>query len=398
MENETKFTAALEISSEKVKVLLGYAMRKTPIVLFYKEIPHLAVQGGRIIDKDNLVETLRALSHYEDASLSLKIDTTQVSLILPPLAFQVFQCERTTNIISQDSIIDRVDISNVISLVKKERVPDGNIIVDIVPDYFSLEDGTTYDEPPIGVKSDSLSIQAKVHTLPKDIFNSYRGAVEDANIRVKRTSIMPYAVAELYKSMPDVPQTYLYIEFGARLTTLSLIGEGKPYSSLFFQLGSGDLTDEISSKLNLAKEDARNLKEKYGYDPDIHKFELPLIYDQEKKNVIYQKDLNRVIEDFFTGYKAKLKNAVETLFRKHDITDLNAVPYIVMGNGVRLKNFDSFFKDDFPPFLHPKCPAVGLKDYGCNALLGLLLIEAGYKGTLEDNYRTVGLLSRREDK
>jgi cell division ATPase FtsA len=286
------------------------------------------------------------------------------------------------------------------SLVKKEPIPYGNVIVDIVPDAFILSNGKAFANPPLGEKSDSLAVQAKVHTLPEKLLYDYKTTVEGAGFRVKRSCVASYCASQLIATDKTMPETYVYIDIGAHLTTLTFVGKTSPFGSLFFAEGSDELTLAIAEAFSVSLEDAKLLKEKYGYDPRGGKYQMPLIKskdDDGKPTVYYQNNLNAVIENFFDTYDSLLSNAIVTLLSKTVNSDgLEKIPLIFGGGGSLLYGLNSLLVSSIGkrPFYCYTPKVIGARDPSAINLLGLICAEGAYRGTLEDNYHGVSTLSR----
>lgn len=403
---KTKVTAALEIASSGAKFAVGYCLNNRPIILYYgkKKFPDGILKDGKIIDPERLAPILASFFHLEDEELSLKISADNVSLVLPPLGLQIYQNDKTTNVVASDSRIDRIDISNVMAIVRKESIPNNNVVVDIVPDDFVLQNGKVFSNPPIGERSDTLTVQAKVHTLPEKIVYAFRHAIENAGVRVRRNSVATYCVSQLFASDKALPENYVYVDLGARLTTVSLIGNTQPYASVFYPVGSDDLTEDIAAAFGISEEEANLLKEKYGYDTREHKYALPLmsIDDGEGgKKALTQNDLNQVIASFFKERLSSLLSAAfNSLFARQPNGDSlrERLPLIVSGGGSLLNGLSQLLKPLFNnrDYIHFVPNILGARDPGANNLLGLIVAEGVYRGTLEDNYHGVSTLSRNQ--
>lgn len=400
MENP-KYTACLEISSDYAKFAVGNLLHNQPVLLYYAKKP---LKGGLVkgeINNPKLIQdVIKELLQIEDESMGLKINGTSVSIVLPPLGFQIYSCQTVTNVIASTSLIDKIDIANVMSLVKKKQIPFGNVIVDIVPDAFILANGKGYANPPLGEKSDSLAVQAKIHTLPEKLLYDYRTTVEGAGFRVKRACVATYCASQLIQTDKTMPETYIYVDIGARLTTVSFVGKTSPFGSLFFAQGGDDLTEKIAETLSLSIDDARLLKEKYGYDPRENKYQMPLIKskdDDGKPTVYYQANLNAVIESFFDTYDSLLANAIQTILSQKMPGDgSEKVPLVFGGGGSLLYGLSSLLVASIGkrPFVLYTPKVIGARDPGAINLLGLICAEGSYRGTLEDNYHGVSTLSR----
>ncbi|MBE6126528.1 MAG: hypothetical protein E7182_00880 [Erysipelotrichaceae bacterium] len=397
-----KLTACFEISSDSIKVLIGYELGGQPVVLYRTQttLPGL-VKEGQIIDPNGLIRALAELHTVDDAAARLRISISEVCLILPPIGLVVYESDKTTNVVSPTNEIAKIDFSNVVSLVRKEPIPGGNTIIDIIPDEFVLDDGSRYANPPLGVKSTSLSIRAKIHALPETVASTYNRLISQAGFRVKKASVSIYCIAELFKTYNDLPKSYILVDMGARLTAVALIGEGSPYSSASFYSGGDDLTEDIATAFDCAFAAAEKLKCEYGYREKLRDYEppLPVELDHMPTTIYYQKELNEVIKNHFESYVAVLGNAVASLLGKYG-NRFDTLPIVFTGGASRLKGIEKFLAAAFPKreIYFPFPRSIGARDPSYSALLGLLLTSGKYVGSLEDNYHGMGAVSRVNNK
>ena len=393
-----KLTACFEISSNAIKVLIGYELGGAPVVLLRRTKPFPGlIKDGQITDPNGLIRALAELHTLDEPEKHLRISISEICLVLPSIGLTVYQNDKTTNVVSPTNEIAKIDISNVISLVRKEAVPGGNIIVDIIPDEFVLDDGARYANPPLGVKSTALMIKAKIHALPEALYNTYLRLLGQSGFRIKKSAVSAYCAAELFKTYPDLPKSYLLVDMGARLTTVSLIGEGSPYSSASFYSGGDDLTDEIAQAFDCPFEVAEKVKIDFGYKAKAHTYSpaLPLGEDNLLKTPYYQKDLNALIQAHYEGYQAILSNAVSSLLSKYN-GQLDNLPIVFTGGASGLLGLKEFMQKAFPgrECYFPGLRSVGARERGYASLLGLLLTSGKYVGSLNDNQRGVGTVSR----
>ena len=392
-------TACFEISSDAIKVLIGYELGGNPVVLYRKrkEFPGL-IKEGQITDPNGLIRALAELHNLVDEPAHLRISISEIYFVLPPIGLMVYESDKTTNVVAPNNEIAKIDISNVVSLVKKEAIPGGNVIVDIIPDEFVLDDGSRYNNPPLGVKSNSITIRAKIHALPEQLYGNYNRLINQAGFRVRKAAVSTYCVAELFKTYRELPKSFLLVDLGVRLTTASLIGEGAPYSSASFYGGGGDdLTEAIAQAFDCPFAAAERLKVEHGYTAKLRDYEpaLPLGEDKVHPEEFYRKDLNGVIERFYESYEAMLGNAISSLVGKYG-DQLDTLPIVFTGGASGLRGIEPFLKKMFPKrelfFPLPRC--IGARDRGYAALLGLLLSGAKYVGSLEDNYHGMSAVTR----
>jgi len=397
----SKKTAVLEISNDSAKFAIGYAIGGQAVLIYKTERPIKGLlKNGFISDPKGLLDIIKEFAHIEDEGALLKINAQNLSIIVPPLGLQIYQNTKVTNVVSPQSLIDQIDITNLNSLLMKDPIPNGNVIVDIIPDSFDLDNGKSFANPPLGERSNSIAIHAKIHTLPGSLVHDYRTVVEAAGFRVKDLSVAPYCACQLLASDKAMPENYLLLDMGARLTTLTMIGATAPYSSLFFPKGGDDLTEAIANSMGLSFVEAENIKQDYGFENRVTKFENPVAVSVDslgKKNKFYQKSLNAVIENYFEDFNAHLLNAIGKILSRQPANQiLQTMPIVAIGGGSSLRGLSELIAPSIPgrKFL-PYVPlTVGVRDPRYVNILGLMIAESHYRGTLEENYHGVSSLSR----
>ena len=391
--------ACFEISSDAIKLLIGYELGGQVYCLYKatKTLPGL-IKSGRITDPDGLIKALAEFHNVRDEEAKIAISISEIHIVLPPIGLQIYQNDKTTNVIAPNNEIAKIDITNVISLVKKDSIPGDNAIVDIIPDEFVLDNGERYSNPPLGKKSSSLTIKAKIHALPDAIATTFHRLANQSGFRVKKACVSTYCIAELFRSYTDLPQSYLLLDMGGRLTSLSLIGNGSPYSSASFYYGGDDLTEEIAKAFHITFEAAERLKKEYGYNTRKLSFDPPIVNSEDETGALcqfYQADLNAIIEAHYKEFNAKLLNAKATLLAKYG-DKYDSFPLLVTGSASLLKGLDTFLSQALPKsaLIHPRPRSIGAREPGYSALLGLILASSKYVGSLEDNYHGMGNVSR----
>lgn len=391
--------AFFEISSDSIKLIVGYELNGSPIVLYTKEVkvPNL-LDENKAINKEALNEAFASFHNIKDEKEKLNIAITRINLVLPSVGLQVYQNDKTTNVVDQNNEITKLDITNVISLVSKESVPGDYSIVDIIPDEFIIDSGERFSNPPLGKKSTSLTIKAKVHCLPSGVDSFYHNCANSCGYRLLKRCVSCYCASTLLATYPELPRSYVLIDMGSRLTSVSLVGDASPYENASFYLGGYDLDKKIAREFGVDLATASKLKKRLGYDDRKTSYSFGVaegLDASSNKVTYYQKDLNQVISSYFEEYFKTLENALNSIFSKYG-NKFDNLPFILIGGASKLNGLSSLFASNFPNrniyFVTPK--TIGARDPSYVNLLGLVLASSHYGGTLEDNYRGMAEVSR----
>ncbi len=393
--------ACFELASDCIKLLIAYEFEGKPVVMYRarKEFSGL-IQDGRIVDKEGLIAALQQFTSIADDDARIRIDIHEAVFLLPPLGLRVFQLSDNTSGVSPDNSISKVDISNVVSMVKKKANVSEKEIIDIIPDEFILEDGSTYASAKdiLGKKSRTLGIKAKLHVMPEEMAGNLRYCAQRAGIYVKKIALTPYCEAMLFALDENLPTNYLLLDIGKDMSELSLIGKSSLYASSYIPLGGGELSEQIAGAFSLTKEKAEEIKCQFGYQDRFISYDPPLAEGNElngAKAHVYQKDLNAAIESYFENYFGILSPAINALLSKYN-GRFDEFPILLTGGGSKLNGIKPFFEKAFPkrPIYVARASVIGARDPSYAGLLGLSLASSRYTGSLEDNLRGMASVSR----
>lgn len=391
-------TAIIEITSREIKVLVGYFLNKQPLIIYaFRKPINGIVERGKIINLPLLVQELKALKEIKDATAKIVLEIENAIVILPALGLEIYESEKTTEVTSPSDIIEQLDISNAVNLIRKEGIAKGQTIVDIIPNYFELDNKKRFVSRPIGEKSISLTLSARVHALPFSVFEPFKKAFAEAELNVVRYFVAPHAASYFYNFNKLTPANYFLVDLGAQLSTVSLIGNEMIYSSTFFNKGGEDLTNLIAEELNLPFDEAEKIKRRYGYEhrdltfyPTIAK---SVVADLEKEYTTNH--LNVIVKRFLDDYIISLKQAINVLMKEHDEKYLR-LPLVLGGGFSRLNYLKDIFEQNFPEndiYLHvPK--TIGARHQTFTNVLGALIANQYYAAYVEDDRPVVASLSR----
>ena len=398
--------ATIQIKNNSFKLTIGYLDDNKVSVLYKKEYPLTSsIKDGDIFDLGSLSEDLRKIKRIQDDSVSLKIELNEIVLILEPYGLEVLQSEKTTSTISTDAKIQKTDIKNVINMVKKSQIQNSNNqIVDIVPSLFSVDGEQVYTEPPLGVTSNSLLIKAHVYTLPKNYVQSFKKAIFDAGLGIKKVVISPLGVESLFEKEGLKLPKYVLVDYNSDNTVVSFFANnGKLFGSRYFSLGSNEITKDIANNFQISMDNAEKLKLIYGLSTDEYEFNPPIVEVKGEDDIsrkFNKTDLNEVISLSLNEWNKLFSNCLDTLLNEY--SDLKGtIPFVFIGNGCLLNGFKDFINYYYPSnqSIIYKYHAIGADSPSDANALGAISFVSTYKGSLEDDSRVeVTQINREEDE
>ncbi|MCQ2793066.1 MAG: hypothetical protein MJ221_01405 [Bacilli bacterium] len=394
--------AVIEITDSKVRLIIGNVVDGKPVICYAIEKPiYGMVSRGEIIEYNRLIQTISSLAHMHDEDVKLNLNVSEAYVILPPIGFEVFETNKVTNVVSPTSIIESIDIRNVMSLVKKEIVPPGQAIVDIIPDAFILEGDRSFANPPIGEKSNSITLYTKIHTLPSRLLASYTNAVRNSQIRPSRSLLAPYCLCEYIKTNNEYPKNYILVDCNAGYSSISLIGNSTPFSSDHVLLGYNDLVLKISQAFQITEEKAKEVLDTYGLDERNITFNPVIVSSQDEfghEIDFVQDDLNKLIREFTTEFLKQLDSCYLTLLTGYS-EEVRKLPIVVTGELINVHGIKKVLESHFTnsdEVIFVSSDIVGARGPEFATCVGALLIGGSFKGSLSEERAKVSELNRVE--
>ena len=398
-----KTVAAIEFGSKKLKLVVGYELDGKVYVIYALTKPYgHIVETGSITDPQKLVQCVKDVKNISDPSAKLKINISEALLALPPFGLEIFQTRQVTTVISDEGKIGNLDIRNIYSLIKNGALPLDNQLIDVAPERYVLDQDRSFLRPPLNETSSTLTVYAKVHTLPKRIPGELKAVMANSELSIKRNVVAPFAACELLKTYPDVPNDYLLVDIGSNITTVSLIGEKELYASRFFEWGGDRITERIIESFNINEADAEKYKIIYGIDKREMNFKAPICTtDDGTGNVIkhYADELNSIIKDELDVFIKMLQASIDDLLRDYD-KSAKGLPMVLIGGGSRLNGLIEYME---PKIQSEKVIAIAPRSLGARNptftnCLGMILANSRYPNVYDETHPRVGQLTREPTK
>jgi len=392
--------AAIELGSKKLKLVVGYEIDGKVYVLYTLVKPYgHAIEAGVFVDPNKVSQTIESVREFTDPSAKLKLNITDVLLCIPPYNLGIYQTRQVTTVVTEDSKISNLDIKNIYALIRNSAYPlNDKALVDVIPESFTLDHGRIFARPPLGESSSTLTVSAKVQTLPKLLVDNYQNVLSNGGMVSRRNVVAPLAAAELIASYEGMPTSYILVDIGSSVTTVSFVGNNALYGSTFFNWGGDNITEKIIENFNINEADAEKYKIMYGIDNREMNFKAPICTTDDGRGheVHHTNDeLNAIIKgelDIFVNY---LKEAVNEVVSQHDKT-YSSFPMLLVGGGSELNGLVKYIS---PKVMSETVQVVSSKTLGARNptffnCLGMILTHSKYLNLNDEAHPKVGQITR----
>lgn len=324
----------LDIGSGSIKLMAGYELNARPVVLHVMQSEYVPIIAQeKLVDPTKTGQMIKKLLRDMEVFLNQKIG--QIHVMLPPIHIEVFHGEKRTNTVDPNGIIHPMDIHNLHSMFQKEFVGTNVMQAAIVPMTYQIDGEKFSLNPPIGEQTSNIVLQAYVQYLHAEFFKEVQKLFHSIDVKVKRYIIDAQGIADIIETQyKDFIQSYVLIDHGANQTYLNLISQHKLIRSEVLETGAEQLTAIIANRFNLSLNEARALKEKYGYETREKIFD-GIIY-QQQGILIRQSLLNQVIKEFYDHLLEEMMLTLQEYRVDQEPVDLTDMKFVLTGGGASL--------------------------------------------------------------
>ena len=181
------------------------------------------LKKGKIINEEEVILSLTQTIKEAEDETNLKINSAYVTI--PGKYATIVQNSITKEAKDRFSGISVKDLQNAMMQVKDIEIPDGETLIDIVPEKITLENGTVVADP-VGSLSGSFTVNAQVILAKKDYVRQLTGIFRKAGLEID--GIVPTTLAEknLILDSNEMNENIMLLDIGAENTDIGVFEGG----------------------------------------------------------------------------------------------------------------------------------------------------------------------------
>ena len=289
----------IDIGTSKVNVVVGEVNNFNQVeFIATSECKCFGMKKSKITDEEEIVAALsKTISEVEEMA-NIKIHSAYVTI--PGKYITIVQNSIVKEAKDKYAGISTKDVTAAIMQVKDIDIPEDKVLIDIVTNEFSLDNGRIIDDP-VGSLSSSFTLRGQVILADKAYIKQLTNVFKRANIEID--GIVPNVLAErqLILDKNELKDNVMILDIGAGNTDIGVFeGDTFVYNNTI-PLGGDNITSDIAYVLNISEEEADRLKRQYGLalksfidnDTDIM---LNTYKGEERTKTIKSSELIEIIE------------------------------------------------------------------------------------------------------
>jgi cell division ATPase FtsA len=327
-------TLIIDIGTGSIKMMVGTEISSRPVILHFVQSEYRQIiSQEKLVDPTKTAQLIKKMLRDIDVHFGEKMRNIQV--VIPPMNLEVFHGEKRTNVIDPNGVIHPMDIHNVYQMFFKESAGTNVTQASLVPVSYQINGGIISVNPPIGEITNNIVLQAFVQFVQTAFFNEVVNMFKLIEVPVRRYILDGQGIADMIETQhKDFPMAYVLIDHGANQTYLHLISQHKLIRSVLIESGGEQLTALIANRFNLPEAEARQIKEKFGYDTRASIYDGWIVNQPDLK--IKQSQLNAVIKEYYDH----LLDDMNLLLKEYQVDgnkmDLTDMKFVLVGGGGNL--------------------------------------------------------------
>lgn len=238
-----KIVSSLDIGSDSIKFIVGEFVGSRLHILSASKVNSHGVKNGKVIDIEEAADAIKKA--VENASKTIGIDIHKTILGINSIDAKLAKTAAAIKIESEDFIIDGDDVTKLIQKSAEGKVPDGNVLVGVIPVEFTIDNDEVVKDPKFKT-SQNLGLKAIVVTSPKEYISSLLGACSLAGLKV--VDVIPNAIGDYYtfKNKNTDTSVGAIVNLGSEVSTVSIFNKGILTNTKSYPVGASNIINDIS--------------------------------------------------------------------------------------------------------------------------------------------------------
>ena len=342
MAGRNDYIASIDIGTDKIAVLVAEKEDNDRLRIIGHNIsPSDGVRKGSISAIDPLSRAISKALDQIDRNFKLDIGLVRVNLSDTHLTcIDGYGRQPITEIVTSD------DVDKVLASASAIPTPANKEKLHTIKKKFTIDEDNIVDNPE-RMKAEVLESKVHIVTVSSASVRNIENCLKKCDLMVDRIVLDPIANSEAILTQEERDGGVCLIDFGAGVTSYSVFQEEGIVRSGVISMGGDDINQEIAVAFETSLEEAKRLKEDYGYakpsainDEQFVEFVQPANKDSHYLSSL---QLSEVIEEAYISILSALKNEL----RHHNLEANIKSGFVLCGGGAQALGCEELVREFF---------------------------------------------------
>ncbi len=253
---------SLDIGTSNVKVIIGEMVNGHLNVIGVGNAESNGLKRGSIVDIDDTVQSIRKAISEAERMVGVQINRVIVGIGTNQV--QLSPCKGVVAVASDNREITDNDVQRVIESARSVAIVPEREFIDVIPVQF-IVDGLEEIKDPRGMIGVRLEMDGILVTGVKTMIHNLLRCVERAGLEITDICLQPLGAAEIALTKDEKNRGVALVDIGGGATCLSIFQSGTLKATTLLPIGGEHITKDISIVLQTSRDEAEQIKLKYGH-------------------------------------------------------------------------------------------------------------------------------------
>ncbi len=251
----------IDIGTSKVNTVVGEVNNFNQVeIIATSECKCFGMKKSKIIDEEEIASAIVKIIQQAEETANIKIHSAYVTI--PGKYITIVQNSIFKEAKDKYAGISTKDVTSAIMQVKDIDVPDDKVLIDIIANEFSLDNGRIVEDP-VGSLSSAFTVKGQVILADKDYVKKLTSIFKKANIEIDGIVSNVLAERGLILDKNELKDNVMILDIGAGNIDIGVFeGESFLYTNTI-PLGGDNITSDIAYVFNISEDEADRLKKQY---------------------------------------------------------------------------------------------------------------------------------------
>jgi len=336
------YEATIDIGTENIVLLVADKEDDGHFRIIGHNIsPSEGVKKGSLSSIDSLSRVINKLIDKTFESFNLDFDRVRVNISDTHLT-----CTDGKGKVSINETVTSKDLDSVLESAMAMSTPTNKEKLHIIKKKFTINEIVVVDDP-IDMEAEVLESKVHIVTVSSSSIRNIERCLEMCEIKLDKIILNPIAKSQAVLTQEDSDNGVCLVDIGAGVTSYSVFHEEGIARSGVIAMGGDDVTQEIAFAFNTSLEEAKRLKEHYGFAKASSLNEDKFIDFTQSENKdehqLSSLELSEVIEVAYREIFTLLKNEL----KHHKLDSIIKSGFVLCGGASEINSIEELVRDFF---------------------------------------------------
>lgn len=304
----------IDIGTSKVCCCLGQINKFNQVeILNSSSVACDGFKKGKIVSADAVARAIRFAITDIETTQDFTIKSAYVNIVGKHVS--IFKTKYSVKLEDKYAGVSQKNIDTIVQNVGKIDIPEGQVIIDIVPSKFITDTKVTDD--PIGIFTDILEAELDVIIADEQVVKTIGTVMQKVGLAIDGIVINGFALRDIVLTDEEKERGVLLLDIGAGNIDISVFRNNGIIFTDSIPIGGDTITNDISVGLDISYQEADKLKKQYGlasseYIDNDYSITLTTYNGPEKMKAVKCSELVEIIEARVEEMFTLVKSAIDS--------------------------------------------------------------------------------------